>query len=348
MKIGPVAETLVDRVALLLRLGPRPLLETHAAPLLARAVMVATKVGVFEALAASPLTSGEVAARCATDERATAKLLHVLAATGYVRATSRARFGLTRDARTWLVRGGPHSLRDNVLFRFVEWGWITRLEQFVVSGTPVDIHSEMSEEEWGLYQLGMRSLAGAVAREVALRTPVPRGARAMLDVGGAHGFFSAVLCRRHPGLRAEILDLDSAVASSAGILAREGLGDRVAHRVADARTADFGVGSFDLVLMSNLLHHVDQETGRDMTRRAARALRPGGVLVVQELVTPAKAGAGGQVEALADLYFALTSEAGTRSFGEFAAWQREAGLAPRRPIRFLSFPGAGQQSARKP
>ncbi len=348
MKIGPVPESLADRVALLLRLGPRPLLETHAALLVARAVMVATRLGVFEALAASPLTSAEVASRCGTDERATSKLLRALAASGYVRAASRAKFTLTRDARRWLVQGSAQSLRDNVLFRFVEWDWIARLEDFVVSGVPLDIHSEMSEEQWNLYQLGMRSLAGAVAREVALRTPVPRGARAMLDVGGAHGFFSAVLCRRHPGLHAEVLDLESAVAWSAGILAREGLGDRVAHRIGDARTEDFGVEVFDLVLMSNLLHHVDEATGRDMTGRAARALRPGGVLVVQELVTPAAGGGGGQAEALADLYFALTSEAGTRPFAEYAAWQRDAGLLPRRAIRFLSFPGAGQQCARRP
>jgi hypothetical protein len=54
------------------------------------------------------------------------------------------------------------------------------------------------------------------------------------------------------------------------------------------------------------------------------------------------------VAALADLYFALTSESGTLSVDDLAAWQRDAGLKPRRPIRFLSFPGAGQQNAVKP
>jgi hypothetical protein len=54
------------------------------------------------------------------------------------------------------------------------------------------------------------------------------------------------------------------------------------------------------------------------------------------------------VAALADLYFALTSESGTLSVDDLAAWQRDASLKPRRPIRFLSFPGAGQQNAVKP
>src|SRR3972149_12249273 len=126
MRIGPVAESLLERVAILLRLGPRPLLETHGTLILAQALMVATKVGVFEALAAAPLTPGEVASRCGTDERATAKLLGVLEATGYVRPTTDGRYALTADARTWLLEGSAHSLHDNVLFRFVEWDWIGR------------------------------------------------------------------------------------------------------------------------------------------------------------------------------------------------------------------------------
>ena len=134
---------------------------------------------------------------------------------------------------------------------------------------------------------------------------------------------------------------------AAPILAREGLGDRVVHRPGDARTADLGVESFDLILISNLVHHLDRAEGRDLIRRAAQALRRGGVLAIQEFFTPSSTGAGGQAVALADLYFALTSESGTQSFDELAAWQREAGLAPRKPIRFLSFPGAGQQNAVK-
>jgi len=348
LRIGPIAENLLERVAILLRLGPRPLLETHGTLLLAQALMVATKVGVFEALATSPLTPGEVASRCGTDGRATAKLLGVLEATAYVRAARDGKYALTADARRWLLEGSTHSLHDNVLFRFVEWDWIGRLEGFVLTGTPLDIHAEMSREQWEAYQRGMRSLAGAFAREVVLRTPVPRGARAMLDIGGSHGFFSVALCRHHPGLRAEILDLPGAVEQAAPILAREGLGDRVTHRSGDALKEDLGVEAFDLVFVSSLLHHFDRAHSRDLVRRAARALRPGGVLVIQELFALSSARRAGQVAALADLYFALTSESGTLSVDDLAAWQREAGLKPRRPVRFLSFPGAGQQNAVKP
>lgn len=55
----------------------------------------------------------------------------------------------------------------------------------------------------------------------------------------------------------------------------------------------------------------------------------------------------GQVPAMLDFYFALTSASGTWAPQEMASWQREARLRPRRPIRFREVPGAGIQAADK-
>jgi SAM-dependent methyltransferase len=347
MRIAAVGENLLERLAVRLRVGPRPLLETHGTVLLARALMAATRAGVFEALAAGPLGAAEVAARCGTAEHATAALLAVLETARYVRSAG-GRYALAPDARRWLLAGSASSLRDNVLFRFTEWPWIEGLDRFLATGRPLDIHAGMSPEQWGAYQRGMRSLATVLAREVAWRTPVPRRARTMLDLGGGHGLYSVALCRRHGTLAAVVLDLPEALAQAPVPPVPDGLGDRIEFRAGDARAADLGAAAFDLVLASNLLHHFDPAQGRDLVRRAALALRPGGILVVQELFAPATARRRGQLTALADLYFAMTSLAGSRSAAELAAWQREAGLRPRRPLRFLSFPGAGQQSAVKP
>ena len=45
----------------------------------------------------------------------------------------------------------------------------------------------------------MRSVASSWAAEVGRRTPVPKGAKDLLDIGGSHGLLSVELCRRHPG-----------------------------------------------------------------------------------------------------------------------------------------------------
>ena len=50
MKLAPRAETLMERIALMANLVPRPLLDTQIAFTAARAIMVAAEVGLFEAL----------------------------------------------------------------------------------------------------------------------------------------------------------------------------------------------------------------------------------------------------------------------------------------------------------
>jgi len=223
------------------------------------------------------------------------------------------------------------------------------LEQFVRTGRPLDFHDAMSSEERELYHRGMRALAGVAGREVAMRTPVPRGARRIIDLGGSHGHFAAEICRRHPGLSGEIMDLPDAIEAAAPLLAAEGLGDRLIHKSGDATTADLGVEQYDLVLMSNLAHHLDGEQNASLARRVARALRPGGAFVIQEPARAGRPGRQGQIPALLGLYFAMQSRPGVRTWtvAEMAGWQREAGLKVRRARNLRTAPGWVQQAAIK-
>lgn len=347
MKYGLIPQTPLEGAALALGLVPTPLADTLVAIWLARSVMVATKLGVFEALAASPLSASALAARCRTDPRGTAKLLDALVPTGYLQQKN-GRYALSAMARRWMPSAAPRSLYDATLWRFVDWEFAEHFERFVRSGEPLRFHEDMTPERWQLYQRGMRSHAQLAAGEVARRTPVPRGARAMLDVGGGHGLFSVALCRRHPRLGATVFDLPAAVDEAAPLLAAEGMGDRIVHQAGDALTEDFGEAVYDLVFVANLVHHFDGPTNCALVGRLARALRPGGCLVVHEVIRPGSSKEAGGAGALADLYFAATSQAGTWSFGEIADWQRAAGLHPRRPVRLLTVPGLGQQAAFKP
>jgi predicted O-methyltransferase YrrM len=170
----------------------------------------------------------------------------------------------------------------------------------------------------------------------------------MLDIGGSHGYFSVALCRRYPELRATVLELPQAIPHAAPLLAREGMGDRVVHRGGDALTDDLGVEAWDLVFMAALAHHFDAETNRELARRIARALRPGGIAAVWEPVRQDPAGRIRQVGGLMDLYFGLFSESGTWSADEISGWHRAAGLVPSRPKRMGMGPDLALFVARKP
>lgn len=342
MKIGPIPETLAERLALALGMVPVPLGETLPTLLVTRSLMAAVRFGLFQALAGGTLTADEVAARCRTHPRATRVLLDTVVSLGYV-SLSGGRYGLTANGRKWLLPDSPKSLHDSILYRYLEWDWIARLDDFVSTGQVLDIHGEMTPEQWALYQRGMAGVARLGMPELAQRIPVPKGARDLLDIGGSHGLLSVALCRKHPGLNAVVLDLPAAMEHAAPILAREGLGDCVVHRPGNALTDDLGTEAWDVVLLSNLAHHFDDAANRDLARRIARALRTGGVFAIVEIFRRESPAEGGQLGALFDLYFALTSQSGTWSFEEMSVWQRDAGLRPRKPVRLRTSPGFGLQ-----
>jgi 2-polyprenyl-3-methyl-5-hydroxy-6-metoxy-1,4-benzoquinol methylase len=346
MKLGGIPQNPIERIGKALGLLPEPLLDTHIAMLLARTIMEGSRLGVFEALEAGPLTAKEIAARCGGEERATAKLLNALAGCEYL-SFEGGRYALAPKTRKWLLPDAAQPLHDKMLFQFLEWDFIKDIGEFVRTGKPLDIHATMAREDWGLYQRGMRSAAASWAPEVAKRTPVPKGARDMLDIGGSHGLLSVAICRRHPGLRSVILDLPEAVEHAAPLLAQEGMGDRVTHRPGNVLTDNLGTEAWDVIFVASLVHHFDDAINRMLAKKIAKALRPGGVFVIQELYRTHTPNEAGQIGALLDLYFALTSKSGTWSFEEMADWQREAGLKPMKPIKFLTAPGHGQQAAVK-
>ncbi|MBV9123901.1 MAG: class I SAM-dependent methyltransferase [Planctomycetes bacterium] len=347
MKVGVIPETLGEWLLAAAGAVPTPLVDTFQAMVRARAIMVGTKLGVFEALRQGPATAEAVARQIGTDPRATEKLLNSLVGAGYLHFR-RGGYRLARVARQWLLQDSPRSLYDSMLYRFLEWEVVEHFEDYVRTGKPLDVHENLPPDRWDLYQRGMRSVAGLSAPEVARRLPLADSASRLLDLGGAHGYYSVAFCRRHRQLRATVLDLPAAVRCAEPILAREGLGDRIGFRAEDLCTADLGCEEWDVIFASQLLHHFAEETNRQLLGRIARALRPGGLVAIVEVLRPSSPRAAGQTGTLLDLFFATVSPSGSWSAEELAAWQRQAGLMPRRLIRLLSLPGAGIQAAVKP
>jgi SAM-dependent methyltransferase len=339
-----LVETVLDSASLL----PTPLADSLVGMWTVRTLMVASKLGMFDALEGQPLSAADVARARGTNPGATEKLLAALVGAGYASCDAGGRFALTRMSRRWMRTASALSLHDHMQLMFVAWRWVEHYEEYVRTGRALDVHHDLRDGEWETYQRGMRSIARVSAPEIAVRTPVPRGATAMFDVGGAHGAYSVALCRRHRRLRSTILDLPDAVAASAPLLEEERMGERVAHRAGDALAFDYGEATCDLVFVANLLHHFDDATNRDLMRRFARALRPGGYVVVQDIERVDARKSRSQVGALGDLYFAALSDSGTLAFEDVASWQKDAGLAPRRPTRLFTVPGTGQQAAKKP
>jgi len=347
MRIGLVSENVLERLVLMTDFAPVPLAESWFTFHLANAIMNGVKVGVYEGLADGPLTADELAARISASPDALVRLLNALLGVRHLTFRD-GRYGLAKTARRWLLARSRQSVRDKILFQFLEWRWLAHTEEFVKTGRPLAVHDHLTEDEWGLYQRGMRSGIDVMAHEVARRLKIRPGATHMLDIGGSHGYFSVSLCRRHEALSSVILDLPHAIPHAAPVLAKEGMGARVAHRAGDALKDDLGQEQYDLVFIGSLVHHFDDATNRALMKRCAAALRPGGVLAIYDAVRLDPKRGVGQIGGLLDLFFGVISKSGTWSGDEMASWQRDAGLAPRKLMRMRLVRDVGVQAAVKP
>ena len=348
MRLGIIGEGLIERVIARMNLAPAPLVETQIAFSMARSIMAGVKLGIYDAIGTGATTAAEVAAACKTDQEATTKLMNSLVGCRYLRHRD-GRYELTPKARKWMLRNSPNSIADKLLLQYDEWDMVAKYEDYVTTGQPLDVHGSLTDREaWDRYQRGMRALASISGEEVAKRLPVPAGATKMLDIGGSHGYYSVCLCRRHDGLRATILDLPQAVEYAAPILARENMGERVSHRAGNALSDELGNDAWEVVFLSQLVHHFTDEQNRDLMRRIAQALKPGGVCVLLDTLRPSSPEGAGGIGAVLDLYFAATSRSGTWSLETMQAWQRDAGLAVETPVHLRTLPGAAMVIGRRP
>lgn len=103
----------------------------------------------------------------------------------------------------------------------------------------------------------------------------------VLDIGAGTGLFSAMVLARCPVGRLCLLDGSTGMLEQAQ--GRFPADDRIAYRLDDMVTADLG-GQWDLIISALAIHHLSDDSKRDLYRRIHRALKPGGLFVNAEQV----------------------------------------------------------------
>jgi SAM-dependent methyltransferase len=339
----------VEWLALGAGLVPEAAGEAWGGMALSGILTAAVRTGVTARLARGPVTAAELAAELDLDPLPTGLLLDCLRSAGHVTARG-GRYRLSRRSRRWLDPDSPLSVARFVAGTADYWEWWRGLDEVTRSGRPAGHHAAPPDDPyWRRYIGGQLDLArlsaGEVARKLALagKRGLPEQPRSLLDIGGGHGWYSAELCRRHPGLTATVLDLPGSAAAGREIIASAGMSDRVRFRDGDATADDLG-GGYDAVLCFNLVHHLTEEQITGLFTRIRAALRPGGVLAVMDGFTGARHGLAGirRPPAQADilsLFVYLSSGSQVHTQAELRGWLHAAGFAPPRRTRILRIPG---------
>jgi hypothetical protein len=284
----------------------------------ARLVMAGVATGVFEALADTPRTAGEVAAACGLAPRGAGALLAALAALGIVERAGGA-YVATPAARAVLCEKGEASRRHIVLHDLWHTGLWTRLEESLASGRPLgDRSGDPFFSRPDVLARFFPNLAQAMAEttreeafELAEALALPAFAR-VLDLGGGSGQFARAVADAHADAEVVLFDQAPVIACAP------------AHPRVQPLAGDFlrdpldpsGAG-YDRILISRVLMGLDDSRAAELLSRARLALRPGGAV---DVIEPGRmAGAAGRVAALLDVDMLLLTGGAVREVVDLRA-----------------------------
>jgi hypothetical protein len=337
MQYGVIPTSIAERLALAAGAVPLPLIDLSFGVLKARIIMAGVRLGVFNALAQESHTHESLAAALKVDASCLELLLRCLVFAGYLELDGH-RFSLSPLARKTMVDGAPREMTGFAMWHYTQWEFIEHLETLVQTGHGVDFHNTMTDaDSWRHYQKAMLEVARFDAPILAKKIPVRKGAARILDLAGSHGLMGATIARRHAGMRSTVVDLAPAIDHARRLAEQEGHADIVEHRVGDLRRDDLGTG-WDVVLLSNILHHFTPGDVQSIVRRAYTALVEQGTVAIWELERPAATKKPSEGDGVA-LFFRLTSSAAAYSGEEYAAWLREAGFVGVKVVRPALRPG---------
>ena len=290
-----------------------------------RVILTALELDLFSAIG-SGATAAQAAATAGTEARATEMLLNALASLELVRKEGGV-FHNAPVAARFLAAGSPDSARMAMLHTARLWHRWSGLTECVRTGTaaPDERDAEGTEAFIAAMHNNARQRAAQLAQALAA------GASRMLDVGGGSGAYAIAFAQANPELRAEVFDQPAVLAIADRHIREAGLEKRIATRVGDLRTDEFG-GGYDLVLISAICHMLGVEENRDLLARVYRALAPGGRVAIQDFLLRADK-TGPRAGALFSLNMLVNTRGGASySEEEYTGWLREAGFGEVRRV----------------
>jgi SAM-dependent methyltransferase len=352
----PLRLTLLEKLLARLNVLPMPLFDTPLAAGIARVLVTACALGVFDALSKRPLPLQALAEKLECDPQGLLLLLQLLVSTGYLHCRNGV-YRNSRMAQRWLTSESPMNVAPYILHSPDIVAIWDHLPQVVHTNSqamrmPYDEDARAPEMQKLLarHYAGLSALATALGGEIVNRVRVPGGATRLLDVGGSHAGYSALFCRKYPLLHATILDMQAGIDAGMLTAKRLGLEERMSFVCGDIVQDDFTTlfrEPFDVALYFHIAHLLQPEVNQAVLTKVARTLRPGGILVFVDQVTDQTHGS--QLAALMVQFMALTmtTVGGTcYPFATVKTWLENAGMERVRVHRLLT-PGAAMMTAIK-
>jgi predicted O-methyltransferase YrrM len=159
----------------------------------------------------------------------------------------------------------------------------SQLDTAVTTGKPLRKRSSQGDAaRRESFLMGMFNIAMKVAPQIVAAVDLSQR-RQLLDLGGGPGTYAIHFCRANPQLRATVYDLPETRPFAEKTIAQFGLAGRIAFAEGDFIKEDIP-GTYDVALLSHILHAEGPEDCRKLIRKAVSAVQPGGMIIIHEFI----------------------------------------------------------------
>jgi 2-polyprenyl-3-methyl-5-hydroxy-6-metoxy-1,4-benzoquinol methylase len=292
------------------------------------AMRAAVELEVFTAVAEGNVTAATIAKRCQAAERGVRILCDFLTIHGFL-TKEQETYALAPDSALFLDRHSPAYIGgafEFLLTRRLREGHARLTEAVRRGGTALGEGTlEPENPDWVNFAKAMMPLMQMPAEIMAAELRKGGEAQKVLDIAAGHGIFGISVAKQNPAAHIYAADWKNVLEVASNNAQRMGVADRYHLLPGSAFETDFGTG-YDLVLVTNFLHHFDPPTCTSFMRKVHAALRPGGRAAIAELIPNPDRITPPTAAAFSMMMLATTPKGDAYTFAELEQISKNAGF----------------------
>lgn len=268
--------------------SPQIFFQTINAHQRTEALKAAIELEVFTAIGEGNTIAAEIAKRCQTSEKGMRVLCDYLT-TMEMLTKQGDHYALTLDSSVFLDKRSPAYLGAATEFLcspMLLEGFKRMSDAVRKGGTAIENDGTIGPENpvWVKFARGMAGLMSMPAQLMAkLVDPTADKKLRILDIAAGHGLFGIAFASQNKNVEVTAVDWRPVLEVAKENAEKAGVADRYNTIPGSAFDVEFGSG-YDLVLITNFLHHFDPPTNEMLLRKVHAALADGGRAVTLEFV----------------------------------------------------------------
>ena len=293
-----------------------------------QALKTAIELELFTAIGEGNSTAKAIAERCGASERGARILCDYLTIIGFL-TKERDNYSLTLDSATFLDKRSPAymgTISNFILSPHIK-DKFDQLTETVRKGSTADTAFEPDHPMWVEFARSMQPMMAMPAQLMAqLVDPAKDRKLRVLDLAAGHGLYGIAFAKQNPQVEVTAVDWPKVLEVAKENAQAAGVADRFHTNPGSAFDVDYGTG-YDLVLLTNFLHHFDPNTCETLLRKVHAALVDGGRAATLEFVPNDDRVTPPQAAAFSMQMLGGTPSGDAYTFAELEQMFRNAGFA---------------------